>query len=79
MNFEEITISGAGFRKGRCSGILPMVAEKPIGDVLEHSIYTMLTHFNMNIPHSEHVFDLSLQLPASLRCCTSCPVLTSRC
>ncbi|HHT83006.1 MAG: hypothetical protein ACOYEC_06140 [Christensenellales bacterium] len=68
LNFEEITISGAGFREGALFRYsVPMVAEKPIGDVLGHSIYTMLTHFNMNIPHSEHVFDLSLQLYRQLK------------
>jgi exopolyphosphatase/guanosine-5'-triphosphate,3'-diphosphate pyrophosphatase len=68
LNFEEITISGAGFREGALFRYsVPMVAEKPIGDVLWHSIYTMLTHFNMNIPHSEHVFDLSLQLYRQLK------------
>lgn len=67
-NFEEITISGCGFREGvlfRYS--VPTTVEKPISDVLGHSIYTMLSHFNMNIPHSEHVFDLSLQLYRQLR------------
>lgn len=68
LNFEEITISGAGFREGALFRYsVPMAAEKPIGDVLGHSIYTMLTHFNMNIPHSEHVFDLSLQLYRQLK------------
>ena len=46
---------------------VPSTAEKPISDVLGHSIYTMLSHFNMNVPHSEHVFDLSLQLYRQLK------------
>ena len=46
---------------------VPSTAEKPIGDVLGHSIYTMLSHFNMNIAHSEHVFDISLQLYRQLK------------
>lgn len=68
MNFDEITISGAGFREGvmfRYS--VPMTAEKPLSDVLGHGIYTMLSHFDMNVTHSEHVFDLSLQLYRQLR------------
>ncbi|HHU43238.1 MAG: Ppx/GppA phosphatase family protein [Bacillota bacterium] len=68
LNFDEIRISGAGFREGvmfRYS--VPSTAEKPISDVLGHSIYTMLSHFNMNVPHSEHVFDLSLQLYRQLK------------
>ena len=40
----------------------PTIAEKPISDILGHSIYTLLHHFNMNIQHAEHVFDLSMQL-----------------
>lgn len=68
LDFSEIVISGAGFREGvmfRYS--VPTTAEKPISDVLGHSIYTMLTHFDINIPHSEHVFDLSLQLYRQLK------------
>ncbi len=68
LNFEAITISGAGFREGALFRYsVPSTAEKPISDVLGHSIYTMLSHFDMNVPHSEHVFDLSLQLYRQLK------------
>ena len=68
LDFEEIIISGAGLREGAMFRYsVPMTAEKPINDVLGHSIYTLLSQFNMNIPHSEHVFDLSLQLYRQLR------------
>jgi len=40
----------------------PTITEKPISDILGHGIYTLLHHFNMNIQHAEHVFDLSMQL-----------------
>ena len=67
-SFEEITISSAGLREGEMFRYaVPSTMEKPIGDVLGHSIYTMLCNFQMNIPHSEHVFDISLQLYRQLK------------
>ncbi|MFA6866827.1 MAG: Ppx/GppA phosphatase family protein [Clostridia bacterium] len=67
-NFEEMVISGAGMREGAMFRYaVPTTSDKPINDILGHSIYTMLHHFNMNIEHSEHVFDLSLQLYRQLR------------
>ncbi len=67
-SFPELIISGAGMREGAMFRYaVPSTAEKPIGDVLGHSIYTMLSHFNMNIAHSEHVFDISLQLYRQLK------------
>ena len=62
-NFNEIIIGGAGMREGAMLRYAyPTIAEKPISDILGHSIYTLLHHFNMNIQHAEHVFDLSMQL-----------------
>lgn len=67
-SFGEIIISGAGMREGAMFRYaVPSTAEKPIGDILGHSIYTLLSRFHMNIPHSEHVFDLSLQLYRQLK------------
>lgn len=64
----ELRISGAGLREGAMFRYAyPTVAEKPIGDILGHSIYTMLHHFNMNIAHAEHVFDISMQLFRQLK------------
>ena len=66
--FNELVIGGAGLREGAMfTYAVPQTIEKPIGDVTGHSIYTMLSHFNMNIPHAEQVFDLSLQLYKQLR------------
>ncbi len=66
--FNEIIISGAGMREGAMFRYaVPSTMEKPISDILGHSIYTMLSHFNMNIEHSEHVFDISLQLYRQLK------------
>lgn len=67
-SFQEIIISGAGLREGAMFRYaVPSTMEKPIGDVLGHSIYTLLSQFNMNIEHSEHVFDISLQLYRQLK------------
>lgn len=66
--FGELIVSGAGLREGAMFRYaVPSTLEKPIGDVLGHSIYTMLSHFNMNVAHSEHVFDISLQLYRQLK------------
>lgn len=66
--FGELIISGAGLREGAMFRYaVPSTMEKPIGDVLGHSIYTMLSHFNINASHSEHVFDISLQLYRQLK------------
>ncbi len=62
-SFNEIVIGGAGMREGAMLRYAyPSINEKPISDILGHSIYTLLNHFNMNIQHAEHVFDLSMQL-----------------
>lgn len=66
--FEEIVIGGAGLREGAMFRYAcPGIAEKPISDVLGHSIYTLLHHFDLNIQHAEHVFDLSMQLFRQLK------------
>lgn len=66
--FSEVVISGAGLREGAMFRYaVPSTMEKPIGDVLGHSIYTLLSQFNMNIEHSEHVFDIALQLYRQLK------------
>ncbi len=67
-NFPEIIIGGAGMREGAMFRYaVPSTHEKPISDVLGHSIYTMLNYFDCNIPHAEHVFNLSLQLYRQLK------------
>lgn len=67
-SFNELIISGAGLREGAMFRYaVPSTLEKPIGDVLGHSIYTLLSQFNMNVGHAEHVFDISLQLYRQLK------------
>jgi len=64
----ELIISGAGLREGTMFRYAaPSVAEKPIGDIVGHSIYTWLHHFDMNIAHAEHVFEISMQLFRQLK------------
>jgi len=66
--FESMTISGAGLREGiMFNHAVPTTVEKPITDVLGHSLYTMMNYYDVNIPHAEHVCNLSIQLYKQLR------------
>lgn len=67
-NFPKITISGCGLREGAMFRYaVPSVQEKPLSDVLGHSLNTLMHYFDINIPHAEHVFDLSMQLFRQLK------------
>ena len=46
---------------------VPSTLERPITDVLWHSVTTMMKYFDVNIPHAEHVCNLSIQLYKQLR------------
>ncbi len=62
-DFQKLTISGCGLREGAMfRHAVPAVQDKPLSDVLGHSIYTLMNYFDINIDHAEHVFNLSLQL-----------------
>ncbi len=62
-DFEKVIISGSGLREGAMfAHAVPSTKDKPIPDVLGHSIYTILNKFGENIEHSEQVFELSRQL-----------------
>lgn len=68
IEFDEMTIGGAGLREGvMFRYACPITNEKPLPDIVGHNIYTLLHHFDLNIEHSEHVFDLSMQLFRQLR------------
>ena len=68
MAFEKIIISGSGIREGiMFNHAVPTTIEKPITEVLWHSVYTMMRYFDVNIPHAEHVCSLALQLYKQLR------------
>ncbi|MDR1939223.1 MAG: Ppx/GppA family phosphatase [Clostridiales bacterium] len=66
--FKDIVISGSGLREGAMFRYaVPTTVEKPISDILGYGINTMLYNFNMNIPHAEHVYSLSVQLFKQLK------------
>ena len=46
---------------------VPSTNEKPISDVLGHSIYSLLNFFGENIQHAEQVYNLSIQLFKQLK------------
>ena len=66
--FTNLVVSGSGIREGiMFNHAVPTTAEKPISDILGHSVYTMMHYFDVNIPHAEHVCNLSIQLYKQLR------------
>lgn len=66
--FEKITVSGCGLREGAMFRYaVPGVNERPISDVLGHSLYTQMKYFDINITHAEHVYNLSIQLFKQLK------------
>lgn len=68
LGLEEVVISGSGLREGTMFKYgVPSTNEKPITDVLGHSIYTILNFFDENIRHAEQVYNLSTQLFKQLR------------
>lgn len=67
-SFDHMIISGAGVREGAMFRYaMPTTIDKPISDVLLHNVYGMLRFFDANIPHAEHVYNLSNQLYKELR------------
>ncbi|MCI8728477.1 MAG: Ppx/GppA family phosphatase [Clostridia bacterium] len=68
LGLEEIVISGSGLREGAMfKYAVPSTNEKPLTDILGHSIYTILHNFDENILHAEHVYNLSIQLFKQLK------------
>ncbi len=66
--FNNIVISGSGLREGAMFKYsVPSVNEKPISDVLGHSLQTLVKYFEENENHSRHVADLSMQLFKQLK------------
>jgi len=65
---SKMVISGYGIREGVLfNHAAPNTLERPLPDVLWHSVYTMMKYFDVNIPHAEHVQALSVQLYKQLR------------
>ncbi len=68
FEFSKITISGCGLREGAMFRYaVPSTAERPLSDVLTHSLYTQMKYFDINIEHAEHVYNLSVQLFKQLK------------
>ncbi len=68
MNAEQFTFSGAGLREGLMfNQALPMTIEKPIADVLNYSLTTLVKYYGCDEKHVEHVVNLSIQLFKQLR------------
>lgn len=68
MNFPQFTISGSGLREGLIFNYaVPSTVEKPIMDVLGHSLNTLVKYYDCNVTHVEHVNNLSTQLFKQLR------------
>ncbi len=68
MNMENFTISGAGLREGiMFNQALPSTIEKPVSDVLNYSLTTLVKWYDCEEDHVEHVVNLSIQLFKQLR------------
>lgn len=68
FNFEKFTFSGSGLREGiMFNQALPLTEEKPISDVLNYSLTTLVKYYGCDIKHVEHVVNLSIQLFKQLR------------
>jgi len=68
FNFEKFIMSGAGLREGiMFNQALPITEEKPISDVLNYSLTTLVKYYGVDEKHVEHVVNLSIQLFKQLR------------
>lgn len=68
MGFSTIVASGSGLREGvMFNHVVPLTLEKPISDVLGHSLHTFARHMGVNVPHAEQTFNLCVQLFKQLR------------
>ena len=68
LGVESFTFSGAGLREGLMfNQALPMTVEKPVADVLNYSLTTLVKYYDCDEKHVEHVVNLSIQLFKQLR------------
>ncbi len=68
FKFEKFVMSGAGLREGiMFNQALPITEEKPISDVLNYSLTTLVKYYGCDEKHVEHVVNLSIQLFKQLR------------
>ncbi len=68
LGFTKIVASGSGIREGvMFNHVCPQTLEKPISDVLGHSLQTVARHMGVNIEHAEQTYNLCVQLFKQLR------------
>lgn len=68
VGFTSIVSSGSGLREGVMFNLtVPQTLEKPITDVLGHSLRGMMRHMQVNEKHAEQCFNLCVQLFKQLR------------
>ncbi|MCM1546155.1 MAG: Ppx/GppA family phosphatase [Clostridiales bacterium] len=68
LNFDNFTLSGSGLREGiMFNQALPSTIDKPILDVMNYSLTTLVKYYDCDESHVEHVVNLSVQLFKQLR------------
>ncbi len=68
LNFNNFTFSGSGLREGiMFNQALPSTVDKPILDVMNYSLTTLVKYYGCDERHVEHVVNLSVQLFKQLR------------
>lgn len=68
LNFQSFTISGSGLREGiMFNQALPSTVDKPVSDVMNYSLTTLVKYYGCDEKHIEHVVNLSIQLFKQLR------------
>ncbi len=68
MNLGSVVISGSGLRTGLLFNYaVPATIDKPISDVLTYSLNSIVDFFGLNMVHTEHLVNLSVQLFKQLR------------
>lgn len=68
FNFDKFIMSGAGLREGiMFNQALPVTEEKPVSDVLNYSLTTLVKYYGVDEKHVERVVNLSIQLFKQLR------------
>lgn len=68
MNIDNFTISGSGLREGiMFNQALPTTVDKPVSDVMNYSLTTLVKYYDCDEKHVEHVVNLSVQLFKQLR------------
>ena len=68
MKIDNFTISGSGLREGiMLNQALPATVDKPISDVMNYSLSSLVKYYDCDEKHVEHVVNLSIQLFKQLR------------